>query len=98
MSTVTTYYISQYPLAPIKVEIEGTPPCLFCCRLVLDPSMDRPLVCGPCDRGRNPDGSKWTVMQSKALWNHRRMQIARYRVAWEAKRQVLAADEGEALH
>lgn len=34
---------------PLSVEHEGPPPCLYCGEPVTRPSMDGPLVCGPCD-------------------------------------------------
>lgn len=84
---MTTYYISQFPKAPIEVEVEGPPPCLFCGEAVTQPSMDGPLVCGSCDCGRNRDGSKWTNAQADERWKHRRAQVAKYREAWEAKKR-----------
>jgi hypothetical protein len=77
-----TYYISQGLFKPaLEVKIEGSPPCLFCGVLVSDPSMDGPLVCGSCDCGRNPDGSRWTDEERERAWSHRREQIAKYREA-----------------
>jgi hypothetical protein len=83
-----TYYISRFPNSPIAVEIEGTPPCLFCGEPVTSPSMDGPLVCGACDCGRNHDGSKWTEEQGAERWRHRREQVAKYREAAEARARV----------
>lgn len=34
---------------PLQLSHEGPPPCLYCGEPVLRPSMDGPLVCGPCD-------------------------------------------------
>lgn len=46
-----TYWISRDILGqpPLRVEHEGPPPCLWCGEPVTNPSMDGPLVCGPCD-------------------------------------------------
>lgn len=86
---MTTYYISQSPFGPpLQVEIEGTPPCLFCGEHILLPSMDGPdgpLVCGSCDAGRNRDGSKWTQRQSKERWEQRSSQVEKYHEAWTAR-------------
>ena len=74
------YRIAQGLLRPpIEVEIEGPPPCLFCGTPVIEPSMNGPLVCGPCDMGRNPDGSRWTHAQARARNEHCRVEVARYR-------------------
>ena len=49
------------------VEYEGDPPCLYCNRPVPydQRGTDGPLVCGHCDMGHNPDGTKWTWEQNK---------------------------------
>jgi hypothetical protein len=74
------YFISQGLLRPaLEVEIDGVPPCLFCGESVTSPSMDGPLVCGSCDRGRNRDGSKWTEEQAEARYAHRRAKVAEYK-------------------
>lgn len=74
------YRISQGPLRPpIEIEIEGPPPCLFCGAPVALPSVNGPLVCGPCDVGVNPDGTRWTPAEARARNEHCRAEVARYR-------------------
>lgn len=77
---MTTYYItrSRYGREPLKVEIEGVPPCLYCAEPVHSPSCDGPLVCALCDMGSNRDGSKWTEEQSEERHAHFRKVIAEY--------------------
>jgi hypothetical protein len=76
------YFISQGPLLPpITVEFDGPPPCLFCGTPVVEPSMNGPLVCAPCDCGTNPDGSKWTPDQAKEFHEHCRVMVDAYRDA-----------------
>jgi hypothetical protein len=74
------YSIDQGLLGrPIEVEIESPPPCLYCGTPVTRPSMDGPLVCGPCDMGRNADGSKWTGAQARERRVHFCTRINEYR-------------------
>ncbi len=87
------YFISQGLLRPaLEVEIEGVPPCLFCGDPVTSPSMDGPLVCGRCDCGRNPDGSRWTEEQAEVRYAHRRSKVAEYRSAMIDRRIAEAKD------
>jgi hypothetical protein len=97
---VTTYYISQFPRAPLRIEIEtDPPPCLFCDRPVTLPSTDGPLVCGACDCGHNQDGSRWTDAQRDERWAHRRARITEYRAAAAtAPREEDENDASVALH
>jgi len=78
---MTTYYIRQSSGAPLAIEIEGIPPCLFCGEPVHSPSMDGPLVCACCDCGCNRDGSKWTAEQLKERWEYGASMIAKYHEA-----------------
>jgi hypothetical protein len=74
------YFIAQgQARPPIEVEIVGVPPCLFCGEPVTSPSMDGPLVCGPCDCGCNRDGSKWTHAQAEERHAHQRSRVTAYR-------------------
>jgi hypothetical protein len=76
------YFINQGLLErPIEIEIESPPPCLYCGTPVTRPSMDGPLVCGPCDMGRNADGSKWTGEQARERRSYFRTKINEYRAA-----------------
>jgi hypothetical protein len=76
------YLVSQGLLQPpIEVEIDGPPPCLYCGAPVTAPSMNGPLVCAPCDMGRNPDGSRWTPDEARDRDAHCRAQVAAYRGA-----------------
>lgn len=78
------YFISQGPhLAPIAVELNDPPPCLYCDVPVALPSMDGPLVCSCCDMGRNPDGSRWTTDQARERREHARAKIDAYRMPVE---------------
>jgi hypothetical protein len=63
----------------IYFELEGDPPCLYCGEPVTSPSMDGPLVCGPCDIGRNRDGTRWTEAQAKERHAHFQAELARHR-------------------
>jgi len=75
-----TYVISQGIFKPpLEVQIDGVPPCLFCGVPVESPSMNGPLVCGPCDMGCNPDGSRWTAEQHDERQRHLAETIERYR-------------------
>lgn len=81
------YYISQgFLQPPLEIEIEGPPPCLFCGKLVHEPSMNGPLVCPSCDCGRNTDGSRWTNSEAHERHAHYAAAIAAYRTMIEAKR------------
>lgn len=74
------YRVFQGPFQPaIEIEIAGVPPCMFCGMPVTLPSMDGPLVCGPCDCGCNPDGTPWTPDQARVRQAHRRARCAEYR-------------------
>lgn len=82
---MATYFISRGLFRPaLQVELDGTPPCLWCGDLVTSPSMDGPLICGACDCGRNKDGSKWTAEQYAERCRHRAAMMAKYAAAAEA--------------
>lgn len=70
---VRTYFINRTLDAPIRVEIKGVPPCLWCGVPVTEPSADGPLVCPHCDMGVNKDGTRWT----NADYMERREQFKR---------------------
>lgn len=73
-----TYYINRMFASPIKINIEGVPPCLWCGEPVVSPSMDGPLVCALCDMGMNEDGTKWTPEQYQEKLKHFNDQILKY--------------------
>lgn len=70
---VRVYFINRTFAEPIRVEIKGVPPCLWCSAPVDSPSADGPLVCPHCDMGVNKDGTKW----SSADYRERRAQFVR---------------------
>jgi len=53
-----------------ELEYDGVPPCLYCGEPVESPSMDGPLVCGPCDCGNNRDGTDWTFRENQERHKH----------------------------
>jgi hypothetical protein len=67
---MTTYRIARFGQDDLVVEIHGIPPCLYCGAPVTEPSMDGPLVCAPCDMGRNADGTRWTDEQDRERHRH----------------------------
>jgi hypothetical protein len=79
-----SYRISRSPFKPdIPLEIEHGdegPPCLWCGRTGFGPSMNGPLMCGACDRGRESDGTRSTSEQFEAKKKRYRESIAKYRV------------------
>lgn len=76
-----TYYIGGGLLGEaIEVQLEGPPPCLWCGDPVLSPSCDGPMVCAPCDMGRNKDGSVWAAEGRSERREHFRSEIKKYRM------------------
>lgn len=64
--------------SPLRVVVDGAPPCLWCGKPVLEPSMDGPLVCCACDCGYNEDGTKWTAQDYQERRTHFAREIERY--------------------
>ena len=73
------YIIGPLGNNPVRVAYTGIPPCLWCGKPVECPSMDGPLVCGPCDRGRDDEGLEWGWMTRKERERHFRDRMAEIR-------------------
>lgn len=85
------YYVSQGPFGmdpPLEVISTFPPPCIWCSKPVFYPSMDGPLVCGPCDCGYDdgPAQAYWSKEKYEQMAKQRSENIARYRAKMEERR------------
>lgn len=75
------YHIAHWPGPDVELEVPGDcPPCLWCGVPVAIPSCDGPLVCGPCDMGRNRDGTPKDADDYRRSRQHAQRYIEAYRV------------------
>ncbi len=51
-------------------------PCIFCEQPVERLSAGGPLVCPPCDCGRNKDGTPWSIPQAALRYANARRRMA----------------------
>lgn len=75
------YFVATGIGQHIELEVpEDPPPCLFCGITVFERSMGGPLVCAPCDMGKNADHTRKTDADYERGKIHRREYIEKYKV------------------
>jgi hypothetical protein len=95
---MSTYYLNRFPHPPIRVEIEqDPPPCLLCDAPVTMRSMGGPLICVPCDMGRNPDGTKVTPAQHAERNRRARAKIQAFQAAETARVAATPLEDPEVV-